>query len=339
MPSDMKKSFSGSGIPLILFMLLTSVMLINCKKTDDPYKFPIGVFPDSVINLAGLNSAYDDYNSTVSGISGDLPVVFSSNRRSQGGQFDLEQGLITFIFDKADGSFEINSGMMQDAFIKNLIAKSETAENDFGPYRVFSITDGMEYFILSSVNGEGNLDLKYCTNLPPFGTIIPEVFGPYPIGLLNSPFDDAYLTFDTDLDTAYFISNPEANFDIYLMERPSGQDIGTWFNSDFSQSAKVDSINSPGDDKCPIVHNKMLVFTSNRPGGYGGYDLYYSVFRNGNWNAPVNLGAGINTASDEYRPVIGFHEDFSNIFMIFSSNRPGGMGGFDLYFTGLDSPK
>jgi hypothetical protein len=334
----MKKSFSGSGITLILLLLMTSAILFDCKKSDDSYKHPIGVFPDSVINLTGLNSAFDDYNSTGSAITGDFPVIFSSNRRSQGGQFDLEQGLITFMFDRMDGNFGISSGMTEDPFIKNLISKSETNDNDFGPYRVFSTYDGLEYFIVASVNGDGNLDLKYSTNLPPYGTFIPEISGPYPVRLLNTAFDDAYLTFDMNLDTAYYISNPEGNFDIYFKERPAGKGIGTWFDSDFSASVKVDSINSPYDDKCPIIYNKMIVFTSNRPGGYGGYDLYYSVFRNGNWNTPVNFGPGINTSSDEYRPIIGFHEDFSNIFMIFSSNRPGGSGGFDLYFTGLDSP-
>ena len=34
-------------------------------------------------------------------------------------------------------------------------------------------------------------------------------------------------------------------------------------------------------------------------------------FRNGNWSSPVNFGPGINTSSDEYRPLIGYHSDFS----------------------------
>ena len=81
-----------------------------------------------------------------------------------------------------------------------------------------------------------------------------------------------------------------------------------------------------------------MVFTSNRPGGLGGYDLYYSVFRNGKWSSPVNLGPRINTASDEYRPIIGYDPDFTNQFMMFSSNRPGGKGGFDLYLQEWSFP-
>ena len=81
-----------------------------------------------------------------------------------------------------------------------------------------------------------------------------------------------------------------------------------------------------------------MVFTSNRPGGMGGFDLYYSIFRNGNWSSPVNFGPRINTSSDEYRPVLGSNPDFTNQFMMFSSNRTGGKGGFDLYFTGVEFP-
>jgi hypothetical protein len=83
----------------------------------------------------------------------------------------------------------------------------------------------------------------------------------------------------------------------------------------------------------------MRHISSNRAGGFGGYDIYYSVFRNGNWSSPVNMGSRINTSSDEYRPVIGSNPDFTNNFIMFSSNRPGGKGGFDLYFSGLQLPE
>jgi hypothetical protein len=78
------------------------------------------------------------------------------------------------------------------------------------------------------------------------------------------------------------------------------------------------------------------VFSSNRPGGFGGFDIYYSFFRDGEWSTPVNLGAGINKAFDEYRPIVKeMGPAFRNDQLIFSSDRPSGKGGFDLYYTGL----
>jgi hypothetical protein len=335
----MKKLFQNGYIALIITVLIISVFIIDCKKDDNPVKYPYGIFPDTVVNLQGLNSAFDDYNSTAYQLSGALSLIFSSNRKSSGGQFDLEQGLITFNFNQTNGAFDLNTGMTQDAYLSKLIETAVTPGNDFGPYRLYSSIDGLEYLILSSENIDGNLDLTYCKNVPQYGSNIPVIDGPYPVKLLNTDFDDAYLTFDLHQDSAYFTSNVDGNFDIYVKTRPAGKDISTWFDSDYDVSSAVTSINSSSDDKCPMVYNKFMVFTSDRPGGYGGFDLYYSFFNNGEWSAPVNFGPKINTESDEYRPLIGYHSSFSNIFMIFSSNRTGGNGGFDLYFTGIDIPK
>jgi hypothetical protein len=321
---------------LLVTIALLAVLSARCKKEDNPVKYPQGTFPDTVINLAGLNSAYDDYNSTIYEITGAVPLIFSSNRSSEGGQFDLEQGLIAFSFDQTDGSLEISAGMTQDAYASSLITKAVTPGNDFGPYQAYSPVDGMEYFILASENEQGNMDLRYLMNLPRYGSNIPEIHGPFPVKLLNSGFDDAYLSFNLALDSAYFCSNIGGNFDIYVKTRPEGVAIGSWFDSDYSPATLVDNINSSADDKCPMIYHKLMVFASDRAGGYGGYDLYYSFFENGNWGEPVNFGPSINTEYDEYRPLIGFHSEFTNIFMIFSSNRPGGSGGFDLYFTGIE---
>ena len=111
--------------------------------------------------------------------------------------------------------------------------------------------------------------------------------------------------------------------------------ISSWLESDYTSPVIVDEVNSDYNDKTPFVYYRAMVFASDRPGGMGGYDLYYSIFKNGNWGSPVNFGPGINTEYNEYRPVIGYNSAFTNKFMIFSSDRPGGKGGYDLYFRGL----
>jgi outer membrane protein OmpA-like peptidoglycan-associated protein len=73
---------------------------------------------------------------------------------------------------------------------------------------------------------------------------------------------------------------------------------------------------------------KRLYFSSNRPGGYGGMDLYVCMKINDKWSEPVNLGPKINTTSDEIYPFI--HSDGT---IYFSSNGKKGMGGYDVFFT------
>jgi hypothetical protein len=323
---------------LIFTLLFTTISLTDCNK-EEPVKYPKGTFPDTVYNLESLNSEFDDYNTTAYQLSAYLSLIFSTNRKSSGGQFDLEQGAIFYTWDQTTGIFGYASEITEDPFLAKLITSAETALNDFGPYRTYSSSEGYEYFLVSSESPDGNLDLKYIKNIPMYGSTMPDLQGPFPVKLLNTSFDDAYLSFDLQLDSAYFISNIDGNFDIYVKTRPAGTDLSTWFNSDYSSSENVDILNSPYEDKCPMVYRNLMVFTSNRPGGFGGYDLYYSLFRNGNWSSPINLGERINTASDEYRPLISYHPDFTNIYMIFSSNRPGGLGGYDLYFTGIDAPE
>lgn len=68
----------------------------------------------------------------------------------------------------------------------------------------------------------------------------------------------------------------------------------------------------------------------------GGYDINYSIFKNWNWGSPVNLGPGINSSSDEFRPHLSNNQNFTNMLMAFSSKRPSGKRVFDLYFTGVN---
>ncbi len=73
-----------------------------------------------------------------------------------------------------------------------------------------------------------------------------------------------------------------------------------------------------------------LFFTSSRPGGKGGLDIYYSKLEDfGDWGEPVNLGSPINTSGDEDTPFIS--KDGS--LMFFSSNGHAGIGGYDIFYS------
>lgn len=324
---------------LVLSQIIILLIFTGCKKTENPIKYPFGTFPDSVYNLSVLNSEYDDYNSNIPVIGSSVPIIYSSNRGSSGGQFDLIQGTLYFQFDQSTGNFNVGGETSSDPFYTALTTKANSSGNEFGPYSIFSSVDGYEYFMYATDKIDGQLDLYYLKFLPRYGNTIPDIKGPYPATLLNTLNDEGYISFDMNEDSAYFMSNRGGNYDIYLKKRGSALNMDTFLNQTASSATLADSVNSSYDDKCPFVYRNVMVFTSNRPGGLGGYDLYYSVFRNGNWSSPVNFGPRINSASDEYRPLIGYHPDFTNNMMVFSSNRAGGKGGFDLYFTGVKFTK
>jgi len=92
-----------------------------------------------------------------------------------------------------------------------------------------------------------------------------------------------------------------------------------------------DSINTPYNDYAPALtgDGNHLYLASNRPGGYGGWDLWVADKFSGVWRSPVNLGSVINTSYEEQDPFIS--PDGNTL--IFSSQRPGGYGLFDLWMS------
>jgi len=75
---------------------------------------------------------------------------------------------------------------------------------------------------------------------------------------------------------------------------------------------------------------KYLFFASDMPGGLGGSDLYFCEMVNGSWTTPVNLGPKVNSPESENYPYM--HPSGK---LYFTSNRPGGIGKLDVYFTTL----
>ena len=78
------------------------------------------------------------------------------------------------------------------------------------------------------------------------------------------------------------------------------------------------------------ANGRRVFFASNRPGGYGGYDIYFADFFGGRWSAAINLGPDINTEGNEVSPHI---HPSGRLF--FASDGHGGRGGYDLFLIDL----
>lgn len=91
-------------------------------------------------------------------------------------------------------------------------------------------------------------------------------------------------------------------------------------------------LNSPFFDQGPALSKDglSLYFASNRPGGFGGMDIWVSqrASLEAPWGAPMNLGQVINTADADFVP--SFSRD--DHWMFFNSTRPG-LGGFDIWVS------
>ena len=145
---------------------------------------------------------------------------------------------------------------------------------------------------------------------------------PKPLPLtVNSVDNEALLSISPD-GTKMFIGRDVNGGDIYESD---------WDGISWSKSKSVSPlINTPGFETfaCISKDGNTLYFVSDRQGGIGGRDIWYSnKLPNGQWGVPVNMGPEINTKYDEESPFLS--KDEKTIY--FSSKGHKSMGGFDIF--------
>jgi len=330
-----------------LIILAIPIILTSCYRTPR-LNFDKGLIPVTPQNFKQVNSSYDDFNSDLDYDWSEkyFTLVFSTNRKIEG-DFDFICYDCMAYSSLISGKFEMNVDFRES----ELLDAINSAGNELGPSFMYDpgngffdptqLTVAQKRFFYAS-DSEGSLDIYWAA----LEVVDDEfVISGEPVGLseINSVSDEAYPTILHDeqarTEVLYFTSDRDGSFDIYKATGNTGKLIN---QSTDVAIEKVEALSSGNDDKCPYIRGDIMVFASDRAGGLGGFDLWYSKYVNNQWSAPVNFGNAINTEYDEYRPIIAdmdkehYLNNFLNELMIFSSNRPGGKGGYDLYYVGIN---
>ena len=150
---------------------------------------------------------------------------------------------------------------------------------------------------------------------------------------LKTKLNDGPVTFNSRGDTIYYSRNLDLTNKLSKISSPRNKlgifsavlVDGKWTKiREFRYNNEMYNITSP----CLSPDGKRLFFASDKPGGFGGSDLYYCNWQDSYWGEPVNLGPVINTTGNESYPFINAAGD-----LFFSSDGHPGLGGKDIFFS------
>lgn len=148
---------------------------------------------------------------------------------------------------------------------------------------------------------------------------------------INTPLHEASCGLSIDAQSLFIYKSTKTDLgDIYFSK---------FEGKNWSEPEKLNSqINSESRESHASISadGRLLYFTSNRKGGFGGMDIYVAEkMEDGDWGNVKNLGSSINTELDEEGPY--FHPDGKTLY--FSSQAHNTMGGFDVFTSNLNSDK
>lgn len=221
-----------------------------------------------------------------------------------------------------------------DVKIRNLGGPVNTENSEYVP--VVSSDDSVMLFTYRGTRSTGGLQ-SYPGQPDSSGIYFEDVFYTFfqngtwqePVALdstINGDGHDACIAISNDGQTLLIYKDNEGNGDIY-----------TSTLSGFYWSAPVPLfgyVNSPSWEGSATFSSDMrtLYFASDRPGGYGGRDIWVATIQpDGRWGSVKNLGPKVNTPYNEDAPFL--HPN--NVTLIFSSEGHNSMGGYDIFRTDL----
>ena len=142
---------------------------------------------------------------------------------------------------------------------------------------------------------------------------------------VNSKYWETHATISIDNKVIYFVSDRKGGYggsDIYRVVK---EENGKWSKVE-NLGAKI---NTKFEEDAPFIHadDKTIYFSSKGHHSMGGFDVYRSDLRKGEWSAPVNMGHPINTPGDDIYFVMSADKNTGYI----SSNRTGSLGDKDIF--------
>lgn len=166
----------------------------------------------------------------------------------------------------------------------------------------------------------------------------PVPFNPISVGSsINTRDDEYWPSITADGLTLMFTRQPvpanktESNGDVQEDFYISYFSDGSWQKA-LNAGAPLNTRQNEGAQTLSSNGSYMYFTACDRPGGSGSCDIYFSAFSEGRWSEPTNLGAPVNTHYWESQPSIS--ADGKTLF--FSSSRPGGIGGKDIWFSRMN---
>ena len=187
-------------------------------------------------------------------------------------------------------------------------------------YPTVSISDSLLVFTRMSNTGENFVKSNFTNNHFTMAEIVEGSINNQALkGAATVSNDGEWLIFAGD-----FFEKGYGSYDLYISySTPDG----------WSEPENLgDKINTPYWESAPSISpdSRTLYFSSDRPGGYGGRDLYMSTrLPNGKWSYAVNMGPTINTVGNELYPYI--HADNQTLY--YTSDGLPGYGKTDLFIT------
>ena len=143
-------------------------------------------------------------------------------------------------------------------------------------------------------------------------------------GKINSASNEGSFTFHTATQTAYFTQCETTPDNCRILTSKLHND--KW---QATENVLLGAPNFNYAHPCFSGNGKILYFSSDLPGGFGGKDLWkVSVSADGKIGTPENLGPNINTGFDEMFPAVA-----GDSILLFSTKGHVGMGGLDIFYS------